>query len=796
MDSEKLAISYLLYNPNAIKEFISYGISADFFLNTINKAIFKVMSRYFVLYAKGISKIELEQELQKIQIGAETYTPHITFTTEDVYDISPEWLVKQLTDNKKRSILVNGVQKIAGDVNTNNVWDAEKELIKITKQISQMNSSSSVICNFNDDVDGMSKMLNIPKNERKILTGYKEFDATINGFKPGWLVVLAARPKTGKCHGIDTPILMHDGSIKKVQDVKVGEQLMGDDSTPRTVLSLARGTEAMYRIIPNKGDPFVCNGSHILTLKKSGARLAKGLPRILEISVNDYLKRKQELIKYKVYRVGVDFKRKSTSKYLPPYLLGAWLGDGTSRYPEITTPDPEIHAYLQNFTGSVGANLISYSNDSKKCPRYSITYSTNSGIPGSNRTLEVLRGLNLIDNKHIPDLYKINSRQVRLEVLAGLIDTDGCLTGQTKNTYEIVTKHVQLKDDILYLTRSLGFGATARLVKKTIKSTGFSGMYWRIFISGDIASIPVLLTRKKGAAKTSGKHRDALLTGFTVKSLGKGNYYGFELNGNHRYLLGDFTVTHNTRTMINLVANMIKQGTNVIAFTLEMPKEQYVNLFFSCMTGIPYYKFEERILTEPELAQVKELQSRLTTEYGKLIIVDTLKGVSPDYIAAKTEEMEIQFGTTFDVIAIDHATMMKPNRSMDNDWLAQGSIAEDLRSIGREMNKVVLTALQVKRGEKTKKSGNTGSDPGGDLSRSDIWYQTLDVLIVIQKPEGDDETSVLSTLKFKIISRYSEPQTVELVKDFNITSLYSIADSSLEKGIVSLWHKAGSGDEN
>lgn len=449
MDSEKLAISYLLYNPNAIKEFISYGISADFFLNTINKAIFKVMSRYFVLYAKGISKIELEQELQKIQIGAETYTPHITFTTEDVYDISPEWLVKQLTDNKKRSILVNGVQKIAGDVNTNNVWDAEKELIKITKQISQMNSSSSVICNFNDDVYGMSKMLNIPKNERKILTGYKEFDSVINGFKPGWLVVLAARPKTGK-----------------------------------------------------------------------------------------------------------------------------------------------------------------------------------------------------------------------------------------------------------------------------------------------------------------------------------------------------------SRTMINLVANMIKQGTNVIAFTLEMPKEQYVNLFFSCMTGIPYYKFEERILTESELAQVKELQSRLTTEYGKLIIVDTLKGVSPDYIAAKTEEMEIQFGTTFDVIAIDHATMMKPNRSMDNDWLAQGSIAEDLRSIGREMNKVVLTALQVKRGEKTKKSGNTGSDPGGDLSRSDIWYQTLDVLIVIQKPEGDDETSVLSTLKFKIISRYSEPQTVELVKDFNITSLYSIADSSLEKGIVSLWHKAGSGDES
>ena len=71
----------------------------------------------------------------------------------------------------------------------------------------------------------------------------------------------------GKCLSKNTPIIMYDGSIKMVQDIKVGDQLMGDDSTPRNVLSLARWREMMYDIIPNKGYKYTVNESHILSLK-------------------------------------------------------------------------------------------------------------------------------------------------------------------------------------------------------------------------------------------------------------------------------------------------------------------------------------------------------------------------------------------------------------------------------------------------------------------------------------------------------------------------------------------------
>ena len=72
---------------------------------------------------------------------------------------------------------------------------------------------------------------------------------------------------SGKCHMKDTPIVLYDGTIKKVQDINEGDLLMGDDSTPRKVISLACGVDKMYSIIPDTGDSYVVNQEHILCLK-------------------------------------------------------------------------------------------------------------------------------------------------------------------------------------------------------------------------------------------------------------------------------------------------------------------------------------------------------------------------------------------------------------------------------------------------------------------------------------------------------------------------------------------------
>lgn len=69
------------------------------------------------------------------------------------------------------------------------------------------------------------------------------------------------------CHSIDSPIMMYDGTIKKVQDVQINDKLMGDDNSPRIVKELFRGRDQMVKIKPIKGDSFIVNINHILSLK-------------------------------------------------------------------------------------------------------------------------------------------------------------------------------------------------------------------------------------------------------------------------------------------------------------------------------------------------------------------------------------------------------------------------------------------------------------------------------------------------------------------------------------------------
>ena len=146
-----------------------------------------------------------------------------------------------------------------------------------------------------------------------------------------------------------------------VQDIKVGDQLMGDDSTPRNVLSLARGREMMYDIIPNKGDKYTVNESHILSLKCStnhSKKYRKG--EIYDISVKDYLNlpkcfhgRGGPLLGF---RVPIMFSKKDVD--IDPYILGYWLGDGNSDNSAITTEEYEVVCYFKEYCEKINCYII------------------------------------------------------------------------------------------------------------------------------------------------------------------------------------------------------------------------------------------------------------------------------------------------------------------------------------------------------------------------------------------------------------------------------------------------------
>jgi len=296
------------------------------------------------------------------------------------------------------------------------------------------------------------------------------------------------------CHEKGTLILMYNGSLQKVEDIQVGDLVMGPDSTPRKVYTLHQGTDDMYKISPKKGDDFVVNANHVLSLKSTPS--GKHYPssetgqEIKNISINDYLKKSNHFKRsYLLYKTNAINFGITQNLPCPPYLLGLYLGG------DIKTSSTESLKEL---------NL--WCKTSKE--------------------------------KFIPLIYKTASTRERLELLAGILDTDGTLQN---NTFDITLKSEIFIDDIIFVARSLGFYA-----KKRIKKTGLykGNIYYRTSICGDINEIPTKLIRKQ--AKQRKQKKRVTVTSFDIAYIGAGEYYGFEVSKDNLYVMGNFIVTHNS----------------------------------------------------------------------------------------------------------------------------------------------------------------------------------------------------------------------------------------------------------
>jgi len=296
----------------------------------------------------------------------------------------------------------------------------------------------------------------------------------------------------GKCLGKDTPILMFDGSIKMVQDIVVGDLLMGDDSTPRTILTLARGKETMYKVNTKHGEGYIVNESHILSLKY------RSKDDVLDISVLDYLNFSNSYHEDNDpllgYRVPILFDEVPLE--IDPYLFGYWLGD------------EDLSLSLENI----------------------------------NILMDFIRNNNMFNNIYIPHHYKCNSRKKQLALLAGIIDADGYYHD---GFYEITLQNQSLFDDIIFIARSLGFAA-------------YKNQEYTITICGvGLEEIPVKCYRNR-IQKIELCH-DVLKYVISLEKMDVDDYYGFEIDGNRRFVLGDFTVTHNTVMALKIISEIKKK---------------------------------------------------------------------------------------------------------------------------------------------------------------------------------------------------------------------------------------------
>jgi hypothetical protein len=345
------------------------------------------------------------------------------------------------------------------------------------------------------------------------------------------------------CHAKDTPIIMFDGTRKKVQDVAVGDLLLGPDSNSREVLQLHRGRQLMYEIVPIKGDPFVVNEDHILSLRTTprGSRYHKSFSgkEIINISVKDFLEKSNDFKKnVKLYRPECIHFNNVNTLDIDPYFLGVLLGDGCLvKGVSVTTIDAPIKETVLEQASLFDLKIRKKNKEGTEAIGYFLS-SSRGGLSTRNKLINILKDMDLYGkkshNKFIPLQYKTSSKESRLQILAGLIDTDGYYGN---NIYCYTTKSKQLANDVKFIVRSLGLAATSSI--KTVNENE----YVNVTISGHIDIIPVKLQRKQASIRKQKKN--VLVTGFSINPLDVDDYYGFTLNKDHLYLLNDFTVTHN-----------------------------------------------------------------------------------------------------------------------------------------------------------------------------------------------------------------------------------------------------------
>lgn len=513
-----------------------------------------------------------------------------------------------------------------------------------------------------------------------ITTGWNYFDSITGGYQKGDIISWVGRMGLGKCMDPTTPVILFGGAVRSIGDLKPGDKLLGPDSKPRTVLSTIRGRDPMFRITPTRGDSFVCNGAHILVLACDfdvDRKHTKGSNHLYSVDQFNELPQRVRA-NLRLVRVAIDFKHEDVE--VSPYYVGLWLGDGCVQNGRISTIDKEIEHAVYEEAARFGMEVKQHETRFGFCPQYAL-------VNGRNKEHVVMDFFRIycISNgeKRIPGSYLRNSRAVRLELLAGLIDTDGSLHADGTG-YEFTTKYPGLRDDMLYLCRSLGLCATS--TEKWVDGRP----YQRLYITGQIDMVPVRLPGKRAQWVT--RRSNVLHQAFTVESLGEGEYAGITLDGDHLYLLGDFTVTHNTYIALRQAIKAHEAGENVLFVTTEMAIEHIARRVAAITLGVNPMHLKSGMISTYIERRIREMvRSYVGADRFKLFSVGMNSKVSA--IEALCQE----FGPT--VTFIDGVYLLRPTEIGKNATQRDRvtGVYDELKGLALEADHPFVVTTQFNR---------------------------------------------------------------------------------------------------
>jgi hypothetical protein len=566
---------------------------------------------------------------------------------------------------------IQKVQKILekGDFES---YDKCEDIIKKAINISEDKD------NGEDALDNIENVLD--NDERKPQPfGIGGFDRSTSGGLGSGEVSLGIAPLgTGKAQPLYSKVLTPNGWTTMGR-ISIGDEVINSKGEKTKVVGVfPQGVRPVYEVLFNDGTKTRCDWNHLWsvnTLNMRNSKTRKGGKIVKTPNLDYVVKPLNELIgdvkkrgqlNYRIPVVKpINFNDRVVN--IHPYILGLMLGDGYMERGSITTKDVEIIDYSKNAYDGV-VNVYN---------REQVFEVSFIGIKKHLRELDLIDKTSI--NKFIPDCYMYNSIEKRVELLQGLLDTDGsCGKSGLVEFYSISER---LANNVRDLVLSLGGFAKIRLKKNVgyTKNGNFIKCNDCYTVSISLPKILGINLFKLERKESLVKYRDKYSLSKFIKEI---NHIGYEEtqcimieSNDHLYITDNYIVTHNSTCATKIANTNYNIGKTVFHIFFEDKVRDIKRKHYACWTGIPINDLKENKSTVIDI--IEGIKGK-----GKLVLKKFPSyGTTFEKIRNWVKKQR-QNNIVPDMIVVDYLDCIQLS---EESWAAEGVLVRQFETLAEEL---------------------------------------------------------------------------------------------------------------
>jgi len=614
-----------------------------------------------------------------------------------------------------------------------------------------------------------------------VSTGFPQLDVILHTEKKGLplgrdVEIYSREPEVGKAQPLSSLTKTPEGWTR-MGDLKLGDPLASVDGQPSEVEGIyPQGFRRAYRVSFSDGRSCRCCGEHLWKVGKSqGTQPIKvwgsnNYRTLTTYEIAELLKFKSNRVKLSVPLASGDFGSEAALP-LDPYLLGILLGDGSliGGTPGVSTADDDVLAQVRDIVDQYGCEVFLNAGYD-----YRIVQKGNGrGMYCPNPVAEILRDLGLRGkdcfDKFVPKQYLVASKEARLQLLAGIINSDG--TVGKKGVVSVSTVSFQLARDVQELVWSLG--GISRINGPYKKNYTYGGRvlegspaYIVSVIMKNIGDVP-LIARKRSQLNLA-KEQTPRLSIVSVVPDGVAEMQCIKVSHpSHLYVTDNYIVTHNTSLALEIIRSFQVQGLRTAVIDVE--RTLTVEYLHTC-----------GIITDPKVDP---------TKYA-------LRIVRPEEAMCAEQILDLIQSTSniFDLVVIDSVAAMDLKANLEktaDEPNRMGGIAKNLSDFFRK--NVMKRACVVWVNQTRQAIG--GYNPTGNIryttmgGRAMPFFASIRMeLSLVEKVKGaNDEVFAYKVKVFTAKNKVSvqwKTATLTYVMGEGFSTTYDYLDLGLKMGVI------------